>query len=47
MRSKTQKRKKIANKKQRRDYLPVIRHLAAALYWVLRLALLLWDRFAR
>ena len=46
LRSKPQKRKKVANKKQRRDYLPLISHLAAALYWVLRLVLLLWDRFA-
>ncbi len=41
------KRKKVAKKKQRRDYLPVISHLTAVLYLVIRLALLLWDRFAR
>ena len=46
LRSKPQKRKKVANKKQRREYLPGIHHVAAALYWFERLAFLLWDRFA-
>ncbi len=41
------KKRKNTNKKQWRDYLPVISHTAAALYWVIRLVLLLWDRFAR
>ena len=39
------KRKK-PGKRQRRDNLPKIGHLAAALYWFLRLVLMLWDRFA-
>ena len=38
LRSKHQKRKKVANKKQRREYLPGIHHVAAALYWFARLA---------
>ena len=41
------KKRKNTNKKQWRDYLPVISHTAAALYWVIRLVLLLWDEFAR
>ena len=41
------KKRKKASKKQWRDYLPTINHIAAALYWVIRIALLLWDRFSR
>lgn len=41
------KRRKFTNKKQWRDYLSGISHLDAAAYWVIRLVLLLWDRFAR
>ena len=33
-------------KKQRRDVLDRIAHLAAATYWVVRLILLVWERFA-
>ena len=40
------KKRKKASKKQWREYLPTIAHLAAALYWLVRLSLLLWDRFA-
>lgn len=41
------KKRKKASKKQWREYLPVIAHSAAALYWVIRIVLLLWDWFAR
>ncbi|MBR0258219.1 MAG: hypothetical protein IJQ58_10820 [Synergistaceae bacterium] len=43
MRQNKNKKRKKASKKQWREYLPVIAHLAAALYWVIRLGLLLWD----
>ena len=41
------RKQKHPGKKQRQDDLAKISHLAAALYWLARLALLLWDRFAR
>ncbi|MBQ7215989.1 MAG: hypothetical protein IJP54_02335 [Synergistaceae bacterium] len=45
--AKSTKRKNATNKKQRRDYLSGISHLAAALYWLVRLVLMLIDWFTR
>ena len=48
LRNKAKKpKRRIAQKKQRRDYLRRINHLAAATYWVIRIFLLLWDKFTR
>ena len=41
------KKRKSTDKKQWRDYLPVISHFAAALYWFVRLVLMLIDWFNR
>ena len=43
----TMRKRKVPGKKQRRDDLSRIRNLAVALYWLARLILMLWDRFAR
>ena len=41
------RKQKHPGKKQRRDDLAKIRNLAVALYWTVRLILMLWDRFTR
>ena len=41
------KASKHTENEQRRDILDRVSHLAAAIFWVVRLVLLLWDRFAR
>ncbi|MDY6400237.1 MAG: hypothetical protein SPL10_06555 [Synergistales bacterium] len=40
------RRSKKPKKKQRRIPWQKVYHIAAALYWFVRLFLLLWDRFA-
>ena len=40
------KGRKHTSKKQRRDYLSGVHHTIAALYWFVRLILLLWDKFS-
>ena len=39
------KGRKHTSKKQRGDYLSGVHHVLAALYWFVRLVLLLWDKF--
>ena len=38
--------KHTSNKKQRGDRLTGLTHKLAALYWLLRIVFLLWDRFS-
>ena len=41
------RKRKNPGKKQWRHNLPRLTNIATALYWLIRLALLLWDRFIR
>ena len=44
------KHERVKSRKRRngkKNYLPKVKLLAAALYWTVRLILLLWDRYTR